>query len=463
MGACCSKEPSFAEGRVVEDVVEDREYEGNEDDDHVAIGDYGARMRLHGASKYISMYSQQGKKGVNQDAMTVWEEFIGNKDMFFCGVFDGHGPYGHKVARHVRDTLPSRLSAAIKLSQANSIKYGDTDTADGEDSDDSKSEGSKDGENSNSTNNKGTLLLSSWEASFFKCFKDMDEELSLDASIDSFCSGTTAVTVVKQGNHLIIANLGDSRAVLCTRSNKNQLVPVQLTVDLKPNIASEAERIKNRNGRVFAMAEEPEVYRIWMPDEDCPGLAMARAFGDFCLKDYGLISTPEVSYRRLTNKDEFVVLATDGIWDVLSNYDVIRIVASARKRSMAAKMLIKYAVRAWRNKYPGCRVDDCAVICLFLKSRTVLTRSFSEVSRVSANHTELAETYSEVSRASMNCSEIAAVPQRARDHGYETLHAKPYLGSKENTAPDGVNRVNSVVKFPRLRKSSKDFGVVPDT
>ena len=50
-----------------------------------------------------------------------------------------------------------------------------------------------------------------------------------------------------------------------------------------------------------------------MPDDDCPGLAMARAFGDFCLKDYGLISIPDVSYRRLTNNDEFVVLATDGV------------------------------------------------------------------------------------------------------------------------------------------------------
>ncbi|KDP22816.1 hypothetical protein JCGZ_00403 [Jatropha curcas] len=396
MGACCSKDSSLGEGGAVEDAVEDRDYEVIEEDDHVTIADYGARMRLQGASKFISMYSQQGKKGVNQDAMTVWEEFLGNKDMFFCGVFDGHGPYGHKVSRHVRDTLPSRLSAAIKLSQANNFRYG-TDGNDGN--------GSKDGD-------QGSRLLSSLEASFIKCFKEMDEELSLDASIDSFCSGSTAVTVVKQGNHLIVSNLGDSRAVLCTRSNGNQLVPVQLTVDLKPNIASEAERIKNSKGRIFAMKEEPEVFRIWMPDEDCPGLAMARAFGDFCLKDYGLISIPEVSYRRLTNNDEFVVLATDGIWDVLSNYDVIHIVASARKRSMAAKILVKYAVRAWKNKYPGCRVDDCAVVCLFLKSRTVLSRSFSEVSRVSANHTELAENYSEVSHASVHCSEIATVAKR---------------------------------------------------
>jgi serine/threonine protein phosphatase PrpC len=45
---------------------------------------------------------------------------------------------------------------------------------------------------------------------------------------------------------------------------------------------------------------------------------MARAFGDFCLKDVGLISVPDVSYRRLTEKDEFVVLATDGVRHMIS-------------------------------------------------------------------------------------------------------------------------------------------------
>lgn len=70
------------------------------------------------------------------------------------------------------------------------------------------------------------------------------------------------------------------------------------------------------------MEEEPSVYRIWMPHEDCPGLAMARAFGDFCLKDYGLISTPVVTYRKLTERDEFVVLATDG---VSKNTDIVRV------------------------------------------------------------------------------------------------------------------------------------------
>ncbi|KAJ6407695.1 hypothetical protein OIU84_011065 [Salix udensis] len=338
-----------------------------------------------------------------------------------------------------------------------------------------KNEGDRD---SGDDNDSSSLLLSAWETSFIKSFKEMDEELSLDASIDSFCSGTTAVSVIKEGNNLIIANLGDSRAILCSRGPKNRLVPVQLTVDLKPNIASEAERIKISNGRVFALDQEPEVFRIWMPDEDCPGLAMARAFGDFCLKDYGLISTPEVSYRRLTDKDEFVVLATDGVWDVLTNYDVVKIVASARKRSMAAKLVVKYAVRAWKSKYPGCKVDDCAVICLFLKNRALLTRSFSELTQVSVNHSELEscsnvslaklETYSEVSRASLNNSEIAAVPRKFRSEkrGEISENAKTALNSDENDFPPArLHKVNSSGKFPRLRnvlsrrKSTKDEAV----
>jgi serine/threonine protein phosphatase PrpC len=116
-------------------------------------------------------------------------------------------------------------------------------------------------------------------------------------------------------------------------------------------------------GRVFALENEG-IARLWLPNVDSPGLAMARAFGDFCLKDFGLISIPEVSYRRLTDQDQFVVLATDGIWDVMSNEQVVSIVASA-PRSSAAKLLVEAAVQAWRAKLPSSKPDDCSAICLF--------------------------------------------------------------------------------------------------
>jgi len=75
----------------------------------------------------------------------------------------------------------------------------------------------------------------------------------------------------------------------------------------------EAERIKRCKGRVFALQDEPEVHRVWLPFDDAPGLAMARAFGDFCLKEYGVISIPDFSHRLLTDKDQFIVLASDGV------------------------------------------------------------------------------------------------------------------------------------------------------
>ncbi|KAL3826173.1 hypothetical protein ACJIZ3_022202 [Penstemon smallii] len=376
MGACCSCQWGGGkfEGFYVEEEDEQREVE---DEDIIMRGDNGAHIRLQGSSNYVSMFTKQGKKGVNQDAMTVWESFSGDKDMFYCGVFDGHGPSGHKVSHYVRDLLPAKISTLYKQSSTDGKDCAlDIDYVNNEDGNENPEL-------------KNPFFLS-WKARLTKCFHEMDEELEGDGSIESYCSGTTSVSVLKKGEHLIITNLGDSRAVLCTRDESNQLIPEQLTVDLKPNLPSEEQRITSCQGRVLAMEEEPNVYRIWMPDQDCPGLAMARAFGDFCLKDFGLISTPEVTYRKLTEKDEFVVLASDGIWDVLSNNDVVKIVASARKRSTAAKLLIQKAVRAWRNKYPFAKIDDCAVICLFFKSqKPLLTKSLSEVSQLSLNYEEL--------------------------------------------------------------------------
>ncbi|KAL0333162.1 UNVERIFIED_CONTAM: putative protein phosphatase 2C 65 [Sesamum angustifolium] len=326
MGACCSchRGTGNFEGLYVEEEAEGREVE---DENIILRGDAGARIRLQGSSRYVSMFTQQGRKGVNQDAMTVWESFAGERDMFFCGVFDGHGPSGHEVARYVRDLLPAKISLLYRQS-----------SIEGKDSIVHIDNNANDHDGSENPENKNPLFLS-WKNRLIRSFQEMDEELEADFSIDSYCSGTTSVTVVRKylfimnmmwvlyflfalftcrhlcvrGDHLIIANLGDSRAVLCKTDENNQFVSEQLTVDLKPNLRAEAERIASRQGRVFATNEDPKVYRVWMPDQDCPGLAMARAFGDFCLKDYGLISTPEVTCRKLSENDEFVVLATDGV------------------------------------------------------------------------------------------------------------------------------------------------------
>ncbi|KAI7749142.1 hypothetical protein M8C21_024368, partial [Ambrosia artemisiifolia] len=369
------------------------------------------RMCLNGASEVASLFTQQGKKGTNQDAMIVWEDLknqiIDNQCLKFW-MLSEHWEVNLKSTDDVLREIVGGLNT-----EGTSVNSPDEASMNLEETD------------------KNPEIFRTLKESFLKAFNVMDKELSIYASVDCFCSGTTAVTLIKQGQHLIIGNIGDSRAVLCTRDKDNSLVPIQLTVDLKPNLPEEAERIRKCKGRVFALRDEPEVARVWLPNYDSPGLAMARAFGDFCLKDYGLISVPQVSYRRLTEEDEFVVLATDGVWDVLSNEEVIEIVASTEPHSRAAQAVVESAVHAWKHKYPTSKIDDCAVVCLFLG----LDSSTTSASKL--DHGENVEDEDE-SSSIMNL---------------ET--------GKDWSALEGVSRLNTLLTLPRFAPSEDDENQEP--
>ncbi|XLU49964.1 hypothetical protein S245_044778, partial [Arachis hypogaea] len=147
-----------------------------------------------------------------------------------------------------------------------------------------------------------SFINSMWREAFMKAYKAMDKEMRSHPNLDCFCSGSTAVTIVKQ-------KIGNSRAIMGSKDSNDSMVVIQLTIDLNPDLPSQIKRCK---GKVFALQDEPEVPRVWLPFDDALGLAIARVFGDFCLKVYGVISIPEFSHRLLTDKDEFIVLASDG-------------------------------------------------------------------------------------------------------------------------------------------------------
>lgn len=144
---------------------------------------------------------------------------------------------------------------------------------------------------------------------------------------------------------------------------------VCIYIYIYPWSAEEAERIKRCNGRVFALKDEPSVLRVWLPDEDCPGLAMARSLGDYRLKRHGVVSEPEVTHRRVAPGDLFIILATDGVWDVLSNEEVVSIVCATPRKQHASKAVAEAAAQRWRTRYPASRVDDCSAVCLFLRDQ----------------------------------------------------------------------------------------------
>ncbi|XP_043720430.1 probable protein phosphatase 2C 33 [Telopea speciosissima] len=428
------------------------------------------RMFLNGANEVASLFTQQGRKGTNQDAMIVWENFGSRTDTVFCGVFDGHGPYGHMVAKRVRDSLPLKLGVHWEVNiGSNEVSRELSSSVLGSMNSEETASLCLDEVSRESIDleekEKHPDIFFTLKESFLKAFKVMDKELKLHHNIDCFCSGTTAVTLIKQGQDLIIGNVGDSRAVLGTRDQDETLIPVQLTVDLKPNLPAEAERIRKCNGRVFALQDEPEVSRVWLPHNDSPGLAMARAFGDFCLKDFGLISVPEISYRHLTERDEFVVLATDGVWDVLSNKEVVDIVASTPIRSTAARALVESAVRAWKFKYPTSKIDDCAVVCLFLDSNSDNSSpSFSKAKSQSTSfnqHECSHEKQEPQSLGGLNRSgTVRAGPeiQPEEQEEEETLNEATRLtGIGEDwSALEGVSRVNTLLTLPRFIAGPED-------
>ncbi|CAM6036279.1 unnamed protein product [Sphagnum compactum] len=410
------------------------------------------RMVTNGVGNAVVLHTQQGAKGINQDAVVVWEGFTAggvqdddndDNDTVFCGVFDGHGPFGHLAAQRVRDSLPSKLIhywheqlAAVKSSKEEAAT---TTTQE-------KIPAAK----------TKQMVFEAWKKPHLAAYKTMDKELQLHPDIDCFCSGTTSVTLLKQGQHLVIGNLGDSRAVMGTKDENGNLVPVQLTIDLKPDVPQEADRIRQCKGRIYALKNEPHLRRVWLPHEEAPGLAMSRTFGDFCLKDYGIIAVPELSYRQLTDQDQFVVLATDGIWDVLSNEEVMELIASAPTRATAACTLVEGAIRVWQLKYPSARIDDCAVACIYLDDATV------PISQNSKSKDE--EAAVTVDTADNNSQAVSDATQLPKEEGANEEVRKMPLQSKlvnlsssgddndheEWLALEGITHANSLIDLPTL-------------
>lgn len=115
-----------------------------------------------------------------------------SEDVTFCGVFDGHGPFGHLVARKVRDTLPVKLQSFFHTLQSKqNVRFRRSS---------SKSAVQE------AVNKEGTdeedKLKGLWGEAFLKSYKAMDKELRSHPNVDCFCSGSTAVTILKQVKEL---------------------------------------------------------------------------------------------------------------------------------------------------------------------------------------------------------------------------------------------------------------------
>lgn len=148
--------------------------------------------------------------------------------------------------------------------------------------------------------------------------------------------------------HLYTASLGDSRAVLGCVPGVNDklksalglkkpqrtsrpspftrvvvpgriLVPLAMTLDQKPNLHEEMERIQQAGGLVQKLTDsfgrKVGPYRVWKVGTNLPGLAMSRSIGDGVAKSVGVTGTPVVQKFSIDfERDLFAVIASDGVW-----------------------------------------------------------------------------------------------------------------------------------------------------
>ncbi|OMJ87806.1 hypothetical protein SteCoe_10367 [Stentor coeruleus] len=286
----------------------------------------------------------QGKtKKENQDSVFYKENFMQDNSHFF-GVCDGHGVNGYEVVTLVRSSLIANIEKTyLEQSQSESQE---------------------------------TSIFTSFKTAF-----EMTEKLLFMSNIEVGFSGCTSVNTIIINNTIYCANLGDSRAIIGNYNGK-KCVPVVLTKDHNPRNETESLRIlqsggiiDNIRGKTY-IDEEGNAYgplRIWVKKNEYPGLAMTRCFGDSVSKIIGAISEPgsfylEVTKYEMSINDRFMVIATDGIWEYLSNQKVVRVVNKEWEEGSvrtACNKLMELAIQKWKKQ--GEYMDDISFFVIFFK------------------------------------------------------------------------------------------------
>lgn len=249
------------------------------------------------------------------------DEFIVVGGGRFAAVFDGHGGAG--VSQYLRDNLHLILSEQLEQQKKNQGKkfrgdlkafmFGKGLKKNKEDSKISDDQSDNSTPKKHDLSGMGQLPVSAVAIALRDSFDQVDKEILANDEYEY--QGSTAVAVaVHEANDgsrtLLSANIGDSRGVL-SRSGK----AVDLTRDHKPNDDKE-------KARILAMGEKIE----W--DHYCKvhrvrNLSLSRAVGDRFAKP---AVSGEVEIQRFPvqdGKDEFIVLASDGLWDVMSSQEVV--------------------------------------------------------------------------------------------------------------------------------------------
>ena len=164
---------------------------------------------------------------------------------------------------------------------------------------------------------------------------------AIDAAIlaAGITGGTTAVALLLLGELAVVANAGDCRAVLCrgfAAGSKEGGSALELSSDHVASDAAERARVEATGGSVVRTADGR--LRVGGVCE------VTRALGDAALKRHGVIATPDVTATALDARDAFIILACDGVWDVMTSQRACAFVSdTVRHVDFGAKRVVMEA------------------------------------------------------------------------------------------------------------------------
>lgn len=275
------------------------------------------------------------------------DALAGDESATFFSVFDGHGPQGAFVSHFMREQYHAALADAYTdLTQRRPA----------------------------SASTRRASVSCDVASEMFKRVASTVSERLASSNIDTSVSGTTAVGMLVRDKDVVIANVGDSRAVVARYCEvERRYVPHCESSDHKPDVPDERARIEASNGRVFEWGS----YRVWLQDVDMPGLGMSRSFGDAVAKTVGVTSDPDVltvdalfweSSGKQDYPGAFAVLASDGIWEFFGTDECVEFVSNcilqdALSPQQACDALVEEAFERWNAEEDV--VDDITVALVF--------------------------------------------------------------------------------------------------
>ncbi|XP_030948388.1 probable protein phosphatase 2C 51 [Quercus robur] len=170
-----------------------------------------------------------------------------------------------------------------------------------------------------------------------RTIRDIDFKFSQEAFEKRIFSGSTATVAILVDGKILIANVGDSKALLCTKKIQSgqgnltaSLSATELTEDHSPGRDDERARIEAAGGIVVTLWGKP-----WVNAE----LPMSRAIGDVYQKRFGVIAEPEVTgWQTLDAKDRFLVVSSDGIFESMTPQDVCDLVHDSSSCSPSSSL-----------------------------------------------------------------------------------------------------------------------------